>query len=83
MRVGILTGGGDVPGLNSIIKSVVYCSTSTVTRSSAFAAGGGLTRDGECVLRLDPLNTRTIDRIGGTMLITSDGVADRIEFPPR
>src|ERR1700757_2941393 len=23
-RVGILTGGGDVPGLNSIIKSVVY-----------------------------------------------------------
>src|SRR5438477_264312 len=23
-RVGILTGGGDVPGLNSVIKSVVY-----------------------------------------------------------
>src|SRR3970040_2521241 len=23
-RIGILTGGGDVPGLNSIIKSVVY-----------------------------------------------------------
>ena len=26
-RVGILTGGGDVPGLNSVIKSVVYRST--------------------------------------------------------
>ena len=23
-RTGILTGGGDVPGLNSVIKSVVY-----------------------------------------------------------
>jgi ATP-dependent phosphofructokinase / diphosphate-dependent phosphofructokinase len=23
-RIGILTGGGDVPGLNMVIKSVVY-----------------------------------------------------------
>jgi 6-phosphofructokinase len=23
-RIGILTGGGDVPGLNSVIKSLVY-----------------------------------------------------------
>lgn len=23
-RIGILTGGGDVPGLNSVIKSVSY-----------------------------------------------------------
>ena len=23
-RIGILTGGGDVPGLNSVIKTVVY-----------------------------------------------------------
>ena len=27
MRIGILTGGGDVPGLNSVIKSVVYRAT--------------------------------------------------------
>ena len=26
-RIGVLTGGGDVPGLNSVIKSVVYRST--------------------------------------------------------
>ena len=26
-RIGILTGGGDVPGLNSVIKSVVYRSS--------------------------------------------------------
>ena len=24
MRIGILTGGGDVPGLNSVIKGVTY-----------------------------------------------------------
>ena len=24
MRIGILTGGGDVPGLNPCIKAVVY-----------------------------------------------------------
>ncbi len=23
-RIGILTGGGDVPGLNSVIKTVTY-----------------------------------------------------------
>ena len=27
MRIGILTGGGDVPGLNSVIKGVVYRGT--------------------------------------------------------
>ena len=26
-RIAILTGGGDVPGLNSVIKSVVYRAT--------------------------------------------------------
>ena len=26
-KIGILTGGGDVPGLNMVIKSVVYRAT--------------------------------------------------------
>ena len=26
-RIGVLTGGGDVPGLNAVIKSVVYKAT--------------------------------------------------------
>ncbi len=26
-RIAILTGGGDVPGLNAVIKSVVYRAT--------------------------------------------------------
>jgi ATP-dependent phosphofructokinase / diphosphate-dependent phosphofructokinase len=79
-RIGILTGGGDVPGLNSVIKSVVY---------SAHSHGGyevvgfrrgwkGLTHilpdgstDKEYVLPLDRNNTRTVDRQGGTFLHTS------------
>jgi len=31
-RIGILTGGGDVPGLNSVIKSVVYRGSETSVR---------------------------------------------------
>ena len=40
--IGILTGGGDVPGLNSVIKSVVYGATSKpgYRVMSAFAAAG-------------------------------------------
>jgi 6-phosphofructokinase len=80
MRVGILTGGGDVPGLNSVIKSVVY-------RASQFDAEVvGLRRGWEALTHLDlsdpaskaryvlPLsreNTRTVDRTGGTFLHSS------------
>ena len=39
-RIGILTGGGDVPGLNSVIKSVVYRAAKSDARSSASGAAG-------------------------------------------
>ncbi len=39
-RIGILTGGGDVPGLNAVIKSVVYRATEAATTSSASAGAG-------------------------------------------
>ena len=39
-RIGILTGGGDVPGLNSVIKSVTYRATELGMRSSASAVAG-------------------------------------------
>ncbi len=79
MRVGILTGGGDVPGLNSVIKSVVYRSTQHGHEVLGIRRGWqGLTNvrlgpelDAEYIQRLDPLNTRTIDRTGGTVLHTS------------
>ena len=31
-RIGILTGGGDVPGLNSVIKTVVYRGAKSAAR---------------------------------------------------
>ncbi len=78
-RIGILTGGGDVPGLNSVIKSVVYRSSELGYEVVGIRRGWeGLTHmrpgaepDPEYILPLDRANTRTIDRTGGTMLHTS------------
>ena len=84
-RIGILTGGGDVPGLNSVIKSVVYNATEIgcevigirrgweglthMRRADTLSATGRL--DADYIRPLDRVNTRTIDRTGGTMLHTS------------
>jgi 6-phosphofructokinase len=79
-KIGILTGGGDVPGLNAVIKNVVYRSTSDGHQVTGIRLGWkGLTDlnfdDSESVKRfILPLtreNTRTIDRTGGTFLHTS------------
>lgn len=78
-RIGILTGGGDVPGLNSVIKSVVYRSTDLGYEVLGIRRGWeGLTHmrpgselDAEYVRPLDRINTRGIDRTGGTVLHTS------------
>ena len=78
-RIGILTGGGDVPGLNSVIKSVVYRATELGDKVFGIRRGWeGLTHlrfdpspDPHYIMELDRTNTRTIDRTGGTMLHTS------------
>ncbi len=79
-RIGILTGGGDVPGLNSVIKSVVHASYDNDCEVIGIRRGWeGLThldlQDPESksryVLPLTRDNTRTIDRTGGTFLHTS------------
>src|SRR2546430_15528625 len=79
-RIGILTGGGDVPGLNAVIKNVVYRATSDDHDVTGIRLGWkGLTDlnfdDPESVKRyILPLtreNTRRIDRTGGTFLHTS------------
>jgi ATP-dependent phosphofructokinase / diphosphate-dependent phosphofructokinase len=79
-KIGILTGGGDVPGLNAVIKNVVYRSTSDGHEVTGIRLGWkGLTDlnfdDPESVkhytLPLNRENTRTIDRTGGTFLHTS------------
>jgi 6-phosphofructokinase 1 len=79
-RIGILTGGGDVPGLNSVIKSVVYRGAENSIEVTGVRRGWeGLTHVNlddpasreRYILPLDRENTRTIDRDGGTMLHTS------------
>ena len=76
-RIAILTGGGDVPGLNAVIKSVVYRATEAGYSALGIRRGWeGLTHvrpgSGSEYLRpLDRANTRTIDRTGGTILHTS------------
>jgi len=76
-KIGILTGGGDVPGLNSVIKSVVYGASETGRAVTGIRKGWeGLTsmtgpNDETYVRQLNRDNTRTIDRSGGTILHTS------------
>jgi ATP-dependent phosphofructokinase / diphosphate-dependent phosphofructokinase len=79
-RIGILTGGGDVPGLNSVIKTVTYRSSENDIEVL------GLRRGWEALTHLNPEdpdsrrrylmpldreNTRIIDRRGGTVLHSS------------
>jgi 6-phosphofructokinase 1 len=78
-RIGVLTGGGDVPGLNSVIKSVTYRATELGLEVVGIRRGWeGLTHvrpgvegDPEYIRPLDRRNTRTIDRTGGTILHTT------------
>jgi 6-phosphofructokinase len=79
-RIGILTGGGDVPGLNSVIKEVVYRGTENRCEVVGIRRGWeGLTHlnpddpatKKHYIMPLDRANTRTIDRSGGTMLHSS------------
>jgi 6-phosphofructokinase len=79
MRIAILTGGGDVPGLNAVIKSVVYRATEAGHEVLGIRRGWeGLTHvragkepDPDYLRPLDRINTRTIERTGGTILHTS------------
>ena len=80
MKIGILTGGGDVPGLNPCIKAVAMRAFEAGHEIVGFRRGwGGLlefNRDDETshekyLMPLTPDNVRTIDRTGGTILHTS------------
>jgi 6-phosphofructokinase 1 len=79
-KIGILTGGGDVPGLNAVIKTVVYrCSHLGLSVTGIRRGWEGLTHVNfedpasvqRYVLPLDRNNTRNIDRTGGTWLHSS------------
>ena len=91
-RIGILTGGGDVPGLNSVIKTVVYRGAEIGCEFIGIRRGWeGLTHvnlrepasRARYILPLNRENTRTIDRTGGTYLHTSRTNPSKVnELPP-
>jgi len=78
--IAILTGGGDVPGLNPCIKALVYRGADEGVRMFGIRRGwSGLLEYNpdspesakDCVQALVPAEVRTIDRYGGTYLHTS------------
>jgi 6-phosphofructokinase len=80
MKIGILTGGGDVPGLNACIKAVVTRAAAEGHQVVGIRRGwGGLLEIDPTnplavkvnTIPLDPSVVRTIDRSGGTFLHTS------------
>lgn len=80
MKIGILTGGGDVPGLNPCIKAVVNRAVDEGHSVLGIRRGwGGLlnynpddeTSARKCLIPLDKHTVRTVDRTGGTFLHTS------------
>jgi 6-phosphofructokinase 1 len=80
MKVAILTGGGDVPGLNASIKAATLRAVQEGHEVVGIRRGwGGLlecnpedpTSAAACIVKLDPSVVRTIDRSGGTFLHTS------------
>ena len=90
-QIGILTGGGDVPGLNSVIKTVAYRSSENDVEVIGLRRGWeALTHvnldDAESrrryVMVLDRENTRTIDRRGGTVLHSSRTNPSKIQKLP-
>jgi len=79
-RIGVLTGGGDVPGLNPCIKTLVYGAIDRGYEVLGIRRGwaGLLDYDlnagepqEECARPLGKKDVRTIDRTGGTFLHTS------------
>ncbi|HMQ52075.1 MAG TPA: 6-phosphofructokinase [Anaerolineae bacterium] len=94
MKIGILTGGGDVPGLNPCIKAVVYRAVDDGHSVLGIRRGwGGLLnynpQNEESAQRwlmpLDKRAVRTVDRTGGTFLHTSRLIPSRVpanEIPP-
>jgi hypothetical protein len=89
MRIGILTGGGDVPGLNPCIKAVVNRVAQEGHEVVGLRRGWGalvhhVPGDPESAARwfqeLTPQNVRTVDRTGGTFLHTSRTNPSRVRL---
>ncbi len=93
MKLGVLTGGGDVPGLNPCIKSIVTRMTEAGHEVIGFRRGwaGPLAVNpqdsaslAQYTLPLTPREVRTVDRTGGTFLHssrTNPGKVQKVDIP--
>jgi len=72
-RLGVLTGGGDAPGLNPAIRAVVYAAAEHGVEVLGIHDGwaGLLNENLECARTLDVSTVRRWDRDGGTNLGSS------------
>ncbi len=94
MKIGVLTGGGDVPGLNPCIKAVVNRAIDEGHTVLGIRRGwGGLLNYNagnqadvkNWLIPLDKQAVRTVDRTGGTFLHTSRTNPSKVkasEIPP-
>jgi ATP-dependent phosphofructokinase / diphosphate-dependent phosphofructokinase len=89
LTVGILTGGGDVPGLNPCIKAAVYRGIEEGLRVIGIRRGwAGILEFNpdepqsrqQNIDELDTAKVRTIDRSGGTYLHTSRTNPSKVKY---
>jgi 6-phosphofructokinase 1 len=89
-RIGILTSGGDCPGLNAVIRGVVKTSWQLGYDCVGFLKGYEGLYDPVRYITLTPKNTTGILNQGGTILgstnkgrfAATSGVSDRVQLDP-
>ncbi len=89
-RIGVLTSGGDCPGLNAVIRGVVKTSWQLGYDCVGFLKGYEGLYDPVRYITLTPKNTTGILNQGGTILGSTNkgrfaatvGVSDRVELDP-
>src|SRR6187431_885701 len=89
-RIGVLTSGGDCPGLNAVIRGVVKSANQLNYDVVGFLKGYEGLVDPVSYLHLNKKNTTGILTQGGTIIGSTNkgrfaatvGVADRLEIDP-
>jgi 6-phosphofructokinase 1 len=81
-RIAINTGGGDAPGLNAVIRSIVLSAANRGWEVSGVRRGYGALLGEEDIVRLDRETVRGIAHLGGTILGTTNR-GNPFEWPVR
>ncbi len=71
MKIAVNTGGGDAPGLNAVIRSVVLAATKKGWEVYGIKYGYRGLMDTKQIMRLTPADVWDITNIGGTILGTA------------